>query len=282
MEWRLVDDLIDLSLAEDLPWGDITSEGLIPRNSKGHLVFVLKQEGVIAGLPLVKRVLQKIDPTSECVNLVNDGQYLKEGTQLARVAGCSRSLLKAERTALNFLQRLCGVATLTRQFVQEASKGSNSVRVVDTRKTTPGYRYLEKYAVRMGGGHNHRFSLSDAVLIKDNHLALFHESKGSFTNAIKKIRSIVPHTVSVEVEVDRIDQLQEVLDAGVDAILLDNMTCSQLKEAVRLIDGRAITEASGNVNLKTIREIAATGIDIISVGALTHSSPSLDISLDYE
>lgn len=281
LDYRLIDPLIKTALDEDLPWGDITTESLIDPEMTSELAIVLKQDGVIAGLPLVKRIFETLDPDLEWKSEKEDGEYLTKGTILAKVKGNSQALLKAERLALNFLQRLSGVATITHKYLQKARTGSETVRVVDTRKTTPGLRYLEKYAVRMGGGWNHRYCLSDSILIKDNHLAMLKASGKSFTEAILEARAKVPHTTQIEIEVDRLDQIPGALEAGVDSILLDNMTYAELREAVKMIDGKALTEASGGVNYDTIAEIAACGIDIISVGALTHSAGSLDISLDY-
>ena len=281
LDFRLVDPLIRTALDEDLPWGDVTTESLIDPNQENELAILLKQKGVIAGLSLMERVFKTLDASMSWNPLQQDGDYLEKGTVLAKVRGNAQALLKAERLALNFAQRLSGIATLTHQFVQAARQGSDSVRVVDTRKTTPGLRYLEKYAVTMGGGFNHRYSLSDSILIKDNHLAMIQSAGRSLSKAILTARQKVPHTIKIEVEVDRLDQIPEVLEAGVDAILLDNMSNEELIEAVALIDGKAAAEASGGVTLERIAGIAATGVDIISVGALTHSAPSLDISLDY-
>jgi len=212
--------------------------------------------------------------------LVGDGDAVAPGQELGVVSGPARSVLRGERVALNFLQRLSGIATLTSRYV-EAVRGTRA-RIVDTRKTTPGLRSLEKYAVRAGGGFNHRRDLSDAMMIKDNHLAVIRALGLSLTEAIKQARESLPHTLKIEIEVDRLDQIPEALAAGADIILLDNMSTEDLRRAVAMIDGRAMTEASGGVNLGTISEIAATGVDVISVGALTHSAPALDIGLDFE
>ncbi len=281
MDSSLVDRIIQMALDEDLPWGDVTSETLIDPSSESELAILLKEEGVVAGLPIAERIFRRLDPDLVWTPLKKDGDLVRENEILAKVKGKSQKLLMAERVALNLLQRLSGIATLTYRYVQEARQNSSEVRIVDTRKTTPGLRYLEKYAVRMGGGHNHRYSLSDSILVKDNHLAILKKDGKSITDALSKIKEKVSHTVRIEVEVDSIDQIEEVLAAGVDAVLLDNMTYDEMKRSVRLIDGRATIEASGGVSLETVAEIAATGVDLISAGALTHSAPSLDISLDY-
>lgn len=280
MELQLITPLIQAALAEDLAWGDITSDHLIDPQLTCEWVLLLKEAGVVAGLPLAEAVFRQLEPHLTWTSLHQDGQWLPAGTELARVKGRAQQLLKAERVALNFLQRLSGIATLTRRFVEEATKGNPQVMVVDTRKTTPGLRYLEKYAVRAGGGHNHRFCLSDAVMIKDNHMALVQQSGRSLTEAVRQLRGKLGHLVKVEIEVDRLDQIPQALEAGADCILLDNMTPEQLRQAVSLIGNRAITEASGGVKLSSIAAIAATGVQVISIGALTHSPQALDISLD--
>ncbi|MGK5093914.1 carboxylating nicotinate-nucleotide diphosphorylase [Deltaproteobacteria bacterium TL4] len=274
--------LIKTSLEEDLAWGDVTSETVINAKWQVQLEILLKQDGVVAGLTVAEQVFRYLDPDLKWMALQQDGTWLTQGTVLASFEGCAQSLLQTERVALNFLQRLSGIATKTYLFVQEARKGSATVRIVDTRKTTPGLRLLEKYAVRMGGGINHRYNLSDAVMLKDNHLSILKKHGVSLSEALKTLRQRLPHTLSIEVEVDSLSQIQEVLDAGADSILLDNMSCDEIRQAVKLIDKRAIIEASGGVTLDRVAEIAATGVDVISVGALTHSSPSLDISLDYK
>jgi len=281
INYNSIDKIIQIALEEDLPWGDITSDNLIPSTSESELAIKLKEDGVIAGLPVAERVFWTLDPTLKWISLKTDGDYCEKNTILAKVSGKSLSLLKAERVALNILQRLSGIATLTQKFVQAANQRSDSVRIVDTRKTTPGLRYLEKYAVKMGGGFNHRYCLSDSVLIKDNHLAILEKENISLQGALQKIKNTLPHTVKIEVEVDSINQIKPVLEAGVDAILLDNMTPDEIRESIALINNRAEVEVSGGVSLETVGEMAATGVALISVGALTHSAISLDISLDY-
>ncbi len=281
MNSLIIDRIIKNALDEDISWGDVTTETLIDASFESELSMVLKEEGVVAGLSVAERAFRMIEPDLIWTPLVKDGKYLQKGTQLVRLSGKAQNLLIAERVALNFLQRLSGIATLTYEFVKEARKTSSTVRILDTRKTTPGLRYLEKYAVRMGGGYNHRYNLSDAVLVKDNHLAILKKEGKTIRDAIVTLKNNIPHTVKIEIEVDTIDQLEEVLKEGVDTLLLDNMSCDDLKQAVQIVNNRAKTEASGNVSLKTVAEIASTGVDYISAGALTHSAPSLDISLDY-
>ncbi|MBX9583039.1 MAG: carboxylating nicotinate-nucleotide diphosphorylase [Gemmataceae bacterium] len=273
--------LAELALAEDLgPLGDRTSRALIPADRTGAAAFVARSAGVVAGLPAAGMVCAAVDSRLTFTPSIEDGSPLERGTVLATVAGPLRGLLAAERTALNFLQRLSGVASLTRKYA-DAVAGARA-EVLDTRKTTPGWRLLEKYAVRMGGGHNHRIGLFDGVLIKDNHLAGIG---GDVQLAVETARSAPgSESLLIEVEVDTLDQLEEALTARADIVLLDNMTPDQLRAAVRRRDELSpatLLEASGGVNLQTIGAIAATGVDRISVGALTHSAPALDIGLDY-
>jgi nicotinate-nucleotide pyrophosphorylase (carboxylating) len=280
--------LIELALAEDLGPRfpkDVTSWALVPLTSRGEAVVVARRPGVLAGLPAVALVLAAVDPDLELEARLEDGAALEAGARIASVRGPTQSLLMAERTALNFLQRLSGVATLTRRFV-EAVAGLPA-RILDTRKTTPGWRLLEKYAVRCGGGHNHRLGLYDAILIKDNHLAATAR-RYSIRDAVGQARGCPFGQFPVEVEVDLLEQLDEVLAAHSafrpDIVLLDNMSLDQLREAVRRRDAVAPQvqlEASGGVTLDTVRAIAETGVDRISVGALTHSATALDIALDY-
>jgi nicotinate-nucleotide pyrophosphorylase (carboxylating) len=273
--------LVELALAEDLgPVGDRTSRALIPADRGGAAAFVARSAGVVAGLPAAAMVCAAVDPRLTFSPAVEDGSPLERGAVLATVAGPLRGLLAAERTALNFLQRLSGIASLTRKYV-DAVAGTRA-EVLDTRKTTPGWRLLEKYAVRMGGGRNHRIGLFDGVLIKDNHLA---GMGGDVQLAVETARSAPGNeSLPIEVEVDTLDQLEEALAARADIVLLDNMTPGQMRAAVRRRDERSPAtrlEASGGVNLHTIRAVAETGVDRISVGALTHSAPALDIGLDY-
>lgn len=273
--------LIDLALAEDLgSTGDRTSLSTIPAETRSRAAFVARTAGVVAGLPAAELVCRAVDPSLTFAHDIADGSRVERGTKLATVSGSLRSILAAERTALNFLQRLSGVATLTRKFV-DAAAGFRA-KLLDTRKTTPGWRLLEKYAVRCGGGANHRMGLHDAILIKDNHLAGLG---GDIRRAMEAARAYPGNAgLSVEVEVDTLDQLEVALAVKADIILLDNMTPDQMRAAVARRDAVApgvLLEASGGVNLNTVRDIAATGVDRISVGALTHSAPALDIGLDF-
>lgn len=273
--------LIDLALAEDLgTGGDRTSLATIPATTQGAAAFVARSAGVLAGLPAAALVAHTIDPTLTFIVVAPDGSNLTQNTKVATLSGSLRSILAAERTALNFLQRLSGVASLTRKFVDTAA--GFRARILDTRKTTPGWRLLEKYAVRMGGGTNHRLGLYDGILIKDNHLAGLG---GDVRKAIEIARAYPGNAgLPVEIEVDTLEQLDSALAARANIVLLDNMNCNQLQKAVAMRDAVApdvLLEASGGVNINTVGEIAATGVDRISVGALTHSAPALDIALDY-
>jgi nicotinate-nucleotide pyrophosphorylase (carboxylating) len=270
------------ALAEDAPWGDLTGDALLPPDATARLSVRLKQPGRICGLPLAEAVFREVDGACVWKCAAHDGDEMASGTVAAMAAGNARALLRGERIALNFLQRLSGVATLTARFVAEARRGNPGTRITDTRKTTPGLRLLEKYAVRVGGGVNHRFGLSDAVLVKDNHLAVLAAHGIPLAQAMAAARARIPHLVRIEVEVETLEQASEALAAGAEALLLDNMTDSLMAEVVRMAKGRAILEASGNMTLARVSSVAATGVDLISVGALTHSAPALDISLDFE
>ena len=273
----LIATAVATALAEDLGLaGDITTDSVISTGARASGVFAARKPGVIAGLGVAAAAFRHLDPTVKLEVLIPDGDEIQEGARIARVSGSARALLTAERVALNFVGRLSGIATLTRRYV-DAVAGTGAA-IVDTRKTTPGLRALEKYAVRAGGGMNHRIGLFDAVLIKDNHIAV----AGGVGAAIAAARARAGHMVKIEVEVDTLDQLAEALEHRIDAVLLDNMAPDQLAEAVRIVDGRAITEASGGVNLDTVRAIAEAGVDLISVGALTHSATVLDVGLDVE
>jgi nicotinate-nucleotide pyrophosphorylase (carboxylating) len=264
---------IQLWLDEDLMEGDLT-EALIPKQKIGQAWITAKADGIIAGLPIATLVFQELDSEIQVTCMTEDGKNVKRGDVLLQLEGPMSSLLAGERLALNLLQRLSGIATMTQQYVEKV-KGL-PVRVVDTRKTTPGLRGLEKYAVLMGGGYNHRFGLYDAAMIKDNHI----KAAGGITQAVTKLRQAIPHTVKIEVEVESLEQVKEALEVQSDIIMLDNMPNPLMSEAVSLIGSRAIVEASGGVSLDTVRAIAETGVDIISVGALTHSVTALDISMD--
>jgi len=271
----LIAPVIRAALAEDLGRaGDITARACVPADARLTADFAARRGGVVAGLSVIRLTLRELDADATVDPLTEDGQTVPAGTALARVSGNARAILTAERTALNLLGRLCGVATLTQDFVEAVS--GTGAKITDTRKTTPGLRQLEKYAVRCGGGINHRFGLDDAILIKDNHVA----ACGSVGEAVRRAKAFAGHLVKVEVEVDSLVQLQEALAHDPDVIMLDNFSLGDLREAVRIADGRVTLEASGGVSLETVRDIAETGVDVISVGALTHSARVLDIGLD--
>lgn len=276
LNFRLIDPLIELAFAEDIGVGDITTEFTVPDSQTATGTIVAENTGVIAGLPIAERVFEKIDSSLHFQASVTDGQPVQGITPIARVKGAAKSILTAERIALNFLQRLSGTATLTGQFVS-ATAGYN-VKIIDTRKTTAGWRTIQKYAVLVGGGYNHRFGLYDGVLIKDNHII----AAGGIAQAVERARFLAPHTAKIEVEVEALDQIEEALSAGVDILLLDNMPVGLIEAAVAKVAGKAITEASGGITLDQVEAIAATGVDLISIGALTHSAMPLDISLDLE
>jgi nicotinate-nucleotide pyrophosphorylase (carboxylating) len=273
----IIEPLVRNALLEDLGLaGDITSAAVIPADHRSVVVMAAREAGVIAGLDAAELAFQLVDPAIVMKRHVQDGTTVSPGDIIATIEGPSRGLLTAERTALNFLGHLSGIASVTAKIVTAIAGSKASVTC--TRKTTPGLRALEKYAVRAGGGMNHRFALYDAVLIKDNHIAV----AGGAREAIRRARQGVGHLVKIEVEVDTLAQLRDVMDEGVDVVLLDNMTPEQLREAVGIVAGHAMTEASGRINPQTAAAIAATGIDLISVGWLTHSAPVLDIGLDFE
>jgi nicotinate-nucleotide pyrophosphorylase (carboxylating) len=273
----LVERAVAAALEEDLgAAGDITTDGIVPAEAKGEAAIVARQAGVIAGLDLAEAAFRALDPEIRFVRAVQDGFEVESGGTVATVAGRTRALLTAERTALNFLGRLSGIATLTASYVKTVE--GTGARIACTRKTTPGLRAFEKYAVRAGGGVNHRFGLYDAVLVKDNHIA----AAGGLAQALQRLRTRNGHLVKIEVEVDTLDQLNQALSFPIDAVLLDNMDVETLRQAVKLVAGRVKTEASGGVTLETVREIALSGVDLISVGALTHSPRNLDSSLEWK
>ena len=272
----MIDQLINLALAEDISGGDITTESTIGALQQGIGTIITKNVGIIAGLPVVERVLCRIDPDLDFHQLVSDGTMVEPMTPVAKVTGCAKSILTGERTALNFLQRLSGTATLTAEFV-DAVKNTKT-KIVDTRKTTPGWRLLQKYAVRIGGGKNHRFGLYDGILIKDNHIV----AAGGIRQAVEMARSGAPHTAKIVVEVETIDQVEEALKTKADILLLDNMSNETMQAAVKKVNGNAITEASGGITLDRIPAISKIGVNFISVGALTHSAMPLDMSLDLQ
>jgi nicotinate-nucleotide pyrophosphorylase (carboxylating) len=277
---QIIDSVVRSALAEDAPWGDITSELLIPETAMAQAHLVAREPGTFSGGAVFAAAMTAADPAITVELVRSDGEAFVAGDHLASVSGPARGVLQAERVALNLVQRMSGIATLTAQFVAQA-RGTQA-RIVDTRKTTPGLRALERHAVVSGGGHNHRFSLSDAVMAKDNHLAILTADGTDLTTALTRARAALSHTTHLEVEVDRIDQIEPVLAAGVDTIMLDNFSIDELRHGVAIVAGRAIVEASGNVSLDTVKAIASTGVDVISAGALTHSVRSLDLGLDIE
>lgn len=264
-------------LQEDIGRGDLTSESIFDDETQGKADLIAREEFVVAGVERIAAEVFTVQNNSiTATPLKKDGELALTGEALLTVSGPVIDMLKAERIALNLLQRLCGIATMTRKFVEKVKP--YPVKITDTRKTTPGLRMMEKYAVRVGGGSNHRFNLTDGVLIKDNHIA----ACGSITEAVAKVRKAIPHTIRVEVETDTLEQVHECLDCKVDIIMLDNMSCDTMTEAVGIINGAALVEASGGVTLETVRNIAQTGVNIISVGALTHSAPACDIGMDWK
>ncbi len=273
---RSLRPFIELALNEDIGSGDITTDNLIPSDREGRGVIVAKQSLVIAGLDVAREVFLSLDPDVTFYPKFKDGDLIDKGATVIEIKGCLGTLLKGERTALNFLQRLSGIATHVRSFVETLD--NRNVRLVDTRKTTPGWRTLEKYAVRVGGANNHRMGLYDGVLIKDNHIAVC----GGIANAVEKIRKSISHLVKIEVEVASLYQVQEALDIGVDVIMLDNMDLEKIREAVELINGQALVEVSGMVTRDDVKDLADTGVDIISAGALTHSAVAVDLSMRIE
>ncbi|PPG05514.1 nicotinate-nucleotide diphosphorylase (carboxylating) [Pseudoclavibacter sp. RFBI5] len=270
---------VSAALAEDAPWGDITVHALIPVEATASATLVAREAGVLSGIDVFAAAFRLTDAEVLVDLHAEDGEAFAAGDVLATVTGPAGSVLTAERVALNFTQRMSGIASLTRSYVEAVAH--TSARITDTRKTTPGLRAFERHAVASGGGRNHRFSLSDAVMAKDNHLAVLLQQSGlGVTDALLAARARLGHTTHVEVEVDRLDQIPAVLDAGVDTIMLDNFSLAELREGVALIAGRAVVEASGGVSLETVAAIAETGVDVISVGALTHSARAIDLGLD--
>jgi nicotinate-nucleotide pyrophosphorylase (carboxylating) len=278
LEIITVDKIIKNALEEDLGWGDVTTDSTIPADAKISGVFIAKEQGVVCGIQVCKRVFELLDSTILFEIKLDDGQKVQKGDILAQISGSARNILKGERVSLNLLQRMSGIATAANKYA-EAVRGTNA-RVVDTRKTMPGLRVLDKYAVLTGGCHNHRFNLSDLVLIKDNHI----KAAGGIATAVATAKKNLSHALKIEVEVESLEQLKEALEAGADIVMLDNMSLDMMKEAVQITGGRALLEASGNVALegdRSVKAIAQTGVDIISVGALTHSVFAMDISLRF-
>ena len=274
-----IEMLVRMALLEDAPWGDITSETLLPGDLRISAQLMTREEGVLCGEDVFSSAMSLVGPLRTKF-LKHDSDSFSPGDVLAVVSGPARSILRAERVALNFVQRLSGIATLTAKYVAETV--GTKARIVDTRKTTPGLRVVERYAVRCGGGHNHRFSLSDAVLAKDNHLAALRSSRSEdLTDGLRAAFAHLPHTTHKEVEVDRLEQIEPVLAAGVGTIMLDNFSINDLRIGVQQFAGRALVEASGGISLEGIHEVASTGVDLISIGALTHSVRSIDLGLDF-
>jgi nicotinate-nucleotide pyrophosphorylase (carboxylating) len=276
MSMHAMNRLIDLALEEDIGTGDITTETLIPANTEGEAVIIAKEPLVLAGMPVAQAVFNRLDPSLTFSEALSDGASVSPGTCILKIPGRLQPLLTGERTALNFLQRLSGIATHVRRYVDVMA--SSPIRLVDTRKTTPGWRALEKYAVRIGGAANHRMSLSDGILIKDNHVAIC----GGIRAALEKARHAAPHTLKLEIEVSTPAEAREAAEAGADIIMLDNMAPETIREAVRFIDGRALVEVSGGVNRNNLAALSASGVDIVSVGALTHSAVAVDISMQVK
>ena len=270
--------LVDRALSEDLSAGDLTTDAVIPTDLHGKAVIMSKATGVVAGLPVALLVFSRLDPGVQTRSLMSDGDRVGLEDFVAEMEGPVASILKAERTALNFLQRLSGIATEAGLYA--AAVAGHPARILDTRKTTPGLRALEKYAVAVGGGRNHRYNLGDGILIKDNHLEAVRRMGYGIAHAVESARASAPHTVKVEIEVEDLQQVREALDAGADILLLDNMGLDDMRAAVDMARGRAVTEASGGITLDNVRDVAATGVDFISVGALTHSPHALDMSLE--
>jgi nicotinate-nucleotide pyrophosphorylase (carboxylating) len=273
-----IERVVGAALEEDAPWGDLTSEMLIPASATARADLVARERGIFSGGSVFAAAFRLTDPAIDVELILDDGAPFEKGAVLAVVSGPARGVLTAERIGLNFVQRMSGIATLTERYVAEVAH--TGARIADTRKTTPLLRAFERHAVVNGGGHNHRFSLSDAVMAKDNHLGVLAQRGVSVTAALQGAIARLPHTTHVEVEVDRLDQIEAVLAAGIGTIMLDNFTLDDLRRGVEQVAGRATIEASGGVSLETVRAIAETGVDVISVGALTHSAPALDLGLD--
>ena len=271
----IIDEIILNALREDIGTGDITTLTTIPADKIAHGKFIAKEEGIICGLEVCERVFRTLGDTIEFKSFKKDGDTVAVGEVFAEISGNARNLLTSERTALNILQRMSGIATMTAEFVTQVA--GTKAKIADTRKTTPGLRVLEKYAVKIGGGTNHRFNLADGILIKDNHIT----ASGGITQAIASARANAPHTLKIEVECENMRDVSEAVEAGADIIMLDNMSVDEMKQAVDFIAGRALTEASGNMDEKDLRAVAAAGVDIISIGALTRNAKSLDTSLKF-
>lgn len=275
LDFLVVDEIIKNALHEDIGWGDVTAASTIPADTQIQGRFMAKEETVVCGIEVARRVFFLLDPAVRMEIDIPEGKTASRGDVIARVSGNARSILTGERVALNFLQRMSGIAARTRSCVEQV-KGTRAI-ITDTRKTTPGLRVLEKYAVRTGGGGNHRYNLADGVLIKDNHI----KAAGGVRKAVEAARGNIPHTMKIEVEVENFEMIEEALSCNVEIIMLDNMSVSDMEKAVKLIGGRALVEASGNMGDKDLKEVASAGVDIISIGALTHTIRSADISLRF-
>ena len=275
--WHGTIQLINMALSEDEVAYDPTSS-LMPDDLMSEALLMAKSNGVLAGLEVALQVFRQVDPTLEFDTYLKDGSLLTKGTYIASIRGKMQSILRAERTALNFIQRMSGIATATNEFVTKV-QGLNA-QVIDTRKTVPGWRLLDKYSVRMGGGHNHRMSTGDGILIKDNHIAAMATRGETMTQLIQRAKVDAAHTIRIEVECDTLEQVKEAVEAGADIILFDNMTAEQMHEAVEICKGKALTEASGGITIDNVREVAETGVDLLSTGSITHSVKALDISLE--
>jgi nicotinate-nucleotide pyrophosphorylase (carboxylating) len=271
-----LDFIIDHAFSEDIRTGDITTESLVPETATTKASMTAKADGIVAGLPIAEKVFQKLDPQMKWMPKVQDGDPVQKGDILVEMEGTFRALLTGERLALNLLQRMSGIATETAKYMKEL-EGSKT-RILDTRKTVPGLRILDKYAVKMGGGTNHRIGLFDMAMIKDNHIKI----AGGISKAVEQVRSNIPGHIKIEVETTTLQEVQEALKAGADIIMLDNMSNEMMSKAVKIIQGKALVEASGNMNIQRLKGVAATGVDVISVGALTHSVTALDISQNIE
>ena len=280
-EWnKEVDRIVDIALEEDLSEGDITTEALIAEAEHGKAYLVAQTEGILAGISLTNKVFQKVDPSLKVTELYADGDKINPGDRLAAVEGSVSGILRAERTALNFVQRLSGIATETARYVAAISKTEAIIK--DTRKTTPGLRVLEKYAVKCGGGHNHRLNLGSGIIIKDNHLIVTNRRGVRIAEAVNMARKRSHEDTQIEIEVESLEQAKEAIDAGADIIMMDNMSLDEIRKVVEISRGRACTEASGGINLSNVADVAETGVDFISIGAITHSAEALDISLELE
>lgn len=273
---KSIEKLIDLSIKEDIAQGDITTNNIIPENSTAIAQIVSKTYGVIAGMPLAEIIFKKLDKNISFKQLFADGENVEPKNVLAEISGSYRAILSGERLALNFLQRMSGIATETQKYVKAIE--NYKTKILDTRKTIPGFRILDKYAVKTGGGTNHRFGLYDMVMIKDNHIKV----AGSITNAVKQIKKNIKQNIKIEVETTNLEEVKEALNANADIIMLDNMSIDIIKQAVKIINHKSLSEASGNMSLDKVKEVAATGVDFISVGALTHSVKAMDISLNIK